>query len=421
MRRLIWFELKKMLLRRVAMAMNVGVVVLLAGVMALNVMQTKTESATGEILSGTDAIAYAREERLVHAGAITSERAASDIAAYRETVFAELDPGEVTQMTGAVVYSLMRETFGPEETAALYNPYWTTLLGPWRVPGQEPVQTAALVTPEMAADWYGAVAEMTQSDLDEGQGGMWRYTDAERGYWTQMRSAVPVPIEFGYVGGWANIIDCVAFLSFAILAVCVTLAPVFSLEYQSGADAVVLSTRYGRTKLIAAKLLASFGWATLYFAVCAAIVVGVSLVWYGADGFGLSIQNISLSSPYPLSAGQAALIAVGLMYAACIGISCLTLALSARTRSTLSVFVADAVLILLTGLIPSAGVGAVERVLAVFPTVFSNFNMLFAQLESYPVGPLVIDLLGMVAFVCSAVALIATPLSIVSFRRHQVS
>lgn len=421
MRSLMWFELKKMLSRRVAIAMNVGVIVLLAGVMALNVVQTKTENAAGEVLSGTEAIAYVKAEREAHAGPIASEQAAADIAAYQEAVFSEVDPDAVLQMTGSAVYSLMLETYGQEGTAELYDPYWTTLLNPWRAPGQEPAQTAALVTPVMSADWYGAVAQMTQDALDEGQGGMWEYSDAERSYWTEVQASIDEPIEYGYVGGWGNIIDCIAFLSFAILAVCVTLAPVFSFEYQSGADAVVLSTRHGRGRLVAAKILASLIWATVYFAACAVVVVGVSLASYGADGFWLSVQNIALSSPYPLSAGQAALVSVGLMYAACVGFSCLTLALSSRTRSTLSVFVVDVALILLTGLVPSAGVGALERALALFPTCFSNFNMLFVALESYRLGPLVIDLVGMVAAVYVLLALVAAPVSIASFRRHQVS
>lgn len=419
MRSLMWFELKKMLSRRVAIAMNVGVLVLLVGVMALNVAQTKTENAAGNTLSGTDAIAYAKAEREAHAGPITSEKAAADIATYQDKVFSQIDPDAVLQMTGSAVYSLMLETYGQEETAELYDPYWTTLLNPWRASGQEPAQTAALVTSEMAEDWYGAVARMTQEALNEGQGGMWEYSDAERAYWTGMQASISEPIEYGYVGGWKNVIDCVAFLSFAILAVCVTLAPVFSFEYQSGADAVVLSARHGRGRLIAAKVITSLLWATIYFAACGAIVIGVSLAFYGADGFWLSIQNIALSSPYPLSAGQAALVAIGLMYAACIGFASLTLALSSRTRSALSVFVVDVILILLTGLVPSAGIGLIERVLAVFPTCFSNFNMLFAALESYRVGPFVIDLIGIVTCAYILLSLIAIPISIASFKQHQ--
>lgn len=421
MARLILFELKKMLTRRVALAANIGVAVFLVGIMALNVVQNKTANAHGQIVSGTEAIAVARAEAEKYAGPVSAERAAQDITAYQERLFARIDRDEAAQMTGSAVYDLMFQSFSDEEVYELYNPYWSWLLRPWRVSGEEPAQTAARVTPEMAADWYGAVAKLTQQALDDGQGGMWEYSEAERAYWTDLRAGMPTPVTYGYSGGWDNVVNCAAFLVFAILAVCVTLAPTFSFEYGSGADAVVLATRRGRSSLVVAKVVAAFAYATAYFALCAAVIVGVSLAFYGADGFGLSIQSMALSSPYPLTAGQAALACVGLMYAACLGFACLTLAVSSRTRSTLAVFLADVVLVLLTGLVPSAGVGVLERALALFPLNFSNFNVLFSALESYPLGPVVLDVISMVLLVYAALVLVATPVAAVSFRRHQVA
>lgn len=421
MARLILFEIKKILTRRTALAANVGVVVFLVAIMALNVAQAKTTDASGAILSGTDAIAQSRQEADAHAGAITPERAAADIAAYQERLFSRIDRDEVTQMTGSAVYDLMFQSFSDEEVYELYNPYWSWLLRPWRVSGEEPAQTAARVTPEMAADWYGAVSELTQYALDDGQAGMWEYSQAERAYWTEMRAGVSEPIEYGYVGGWENIISCAAFLVFSILAVCVTLAPTFSFEYQSGADAVVLATRRGRSTLVAAKVVAALAYATAYFLLCAVIIVGFSLVFYGADGFGLSMQSMALSSPYPLSAGQTALVLVGLMYVACLGFACLTLGVSSRARSTLAVFLTDVVLVLLTGLVPSGGIGLLERALALFPLNFANFSVPFSALDSYPLGPVVLDLIGMVVAVYALLALVMTPLAALSFRRHQVA
>lgn len=421
MARLILFELKKMLSRRVALAANIGVAVFLVGIMALNVVQNKTANAHGQIVSGTEAIAVARAEAEKYAGPVSAERAAQDIAAYQERLFARIDRDEAAQMTGSAVYDLMFQSFSDEEVYELYNPYWSWLLRPWRVSGEEPAQTAARVTPEMAADWYGAVAGLTQDALDDGQAGMWEYGQAERAYWTDKQADVAEPIEYGYVGGWENIISCAAFLVFAILAVCVTLASTFSFEYQSGADAVVLATRRGRSALVGAKVAAALVYATGYFALCAAVVVGFSLVFYGADGFWLSMQSMALSSPYPLTAGQAALVLVGLMYAACMGFACLTLALSSRTSSTLSVFLTDVVLVLLTGLMPSGGIGVLERVLALFPLNFANFSVPFSALESYPLGPVVLDLIGMVVAVYVLLSLVSTPLAALSFRRHQVA
>lgn len=415
------FELKKMLARRTALVANVGVVAFLVGIMVLNVVQTKAETPTGDILSGPAAISQTRERAEEHAGPISAQRAASDIAAFQDRVFEKLDREEVVHMTNSAVYDLMFQCFGSEEVYELYNPYWGLLLRPWRVTGEEPVQTAARVTPEMAMGWYDAASGLTQADLDDGQGGMWEYSRAEREYWSDMRASVLEPIEFGYAGGWQNIIDCAAFLVFPILAMCVTLAPVFSFEYQSGADAVVLATRCGRSTLIAAKIVASLVYVAAYFLLCSAVIAGFSLVFYGTDGFGASIQSIDLSSPYPITAGWAAFSVVGLMCASALGFACLTLALSSRTRSTLAVFLVDVVLVLITGLIPAGGVGILERMLAVFPLNFANFSVLFSALDSYPLGPFVFDLPSMIVLVYACSTALSIPTAISSFRRHQVA
>ena len=47
--------------------------------------------------------------------------------------------------------------------------------------------------------------------------------------------------------------------------------------------------------------------------------------------------------------------------------------------------------------------------------------MLFSALESYALGPEVIALIGMVTVVYLALALVATPVAVVSFRHHQVA
>ena len=85
------------------------------------------------------------------------------------------------------------------------------------------------------------------------------------------------PLSYGYAGGWENIMDCIAFAAFAMIAVCVGLAPMLAGEYRERTDSVLLASRYGRTKLIGAKLVASFVFATAVFAVCAVIICGVSL------------------------------------------------------------------------------------------------------------------------------------------------
>ena len=96
------------------------------------------------------------------------------------------------------------------------------------------------------------------------------------------------------------------------MAACVAAAPVFAGEYQDRTDALVLSTRHGKGRLVAAKLVAAFLLSTAIYALYAAVVVGVPLAFFGADGAGLPLQSIRLSIPYDVTMAQAVGICVGI-------------------------------------------------------------------------------------------------------------
>lgn len=364
---LIKFELKKMLTRRVAVAANAGAIVMLVAVMALNVMQARAEGNIGEILSGPEAIAHRREVAEARAGELTPERVAADIARYQEIAYERLNPEELADMSDAAAYEAVAEAYDEATRLELYDPYYITLLKPWAVRGLEPYQYAFRVTPEMALDFYGALAASLQDSLDEGMGGEWVYSPAERAFWTEKEAGVAEPIGYGWSGGWDNILDCTAFLVFAIFAACVTVTPLFASEYREGTDAVLLSSLNGRGRLVAAKLAAAALYATALFAAGAAIVCGVSLAFYGAGGADLTIQNYALASPYNLTMAQAAALYIGIFYLVMLGMLALTLALSASTPSTLAIIVTDVVVLFVTGLLPSAGVGVLRHILTLFP------------------------------------------------------
>lgn len=205
---LIKFELKKMLTRRVAVAANAGAIAMLVAVMALNVMQARAEGNAGEILSGPEAIAHRREVAEARAGELTPERVAADIAHYQEIAYERLNPEELADMSDAAAYEAVAEAYDEATRLELYDPYYITLLKPWAVRGLEPYQYAFRVTPEMALDFYGALAASLQDSLDEGMGGEWVYSPAERAFWTEKEAGVAEPIGYGWSGGWDNILDC---------------------------------------------------------------------------------------------------------------------------------------------------------------------------------------------------------------------
>lgn len=73
-----------------------------------------------------------------------------------------------------------------------------------------------------------------------------------------MADKIKVPLQYGYFEGGEIIMSSFGLLVFAILSICIAVAPVFCGEYQAGTDAVVLAGRFGKTKLITAKITASF-------------------------------------------------------------------------------------------------------------------------------------------------------------------
>ena len=418
---LLKYELKKIVMRKSARYTCLAVLVALCGIMALNVVQTKTTNNTGEVLSGFDAIHYRQDSAAAHEGTLTDERISQELESYYNVTFEKIDPEELAQMSGSAAYDTITRLYDEQTVQFIYDDYFSWLIRPWApYSGMEPTQVSAFIGAHPDTTLEEALASLAQRTLDANMQGAWTYSDSERAFWTAKQAEVTHPLSYGYAGGWSNIIDCIAFVSFAILAVCVALAPVFAGEYADRTDSVLLSSRYGRTRLLTAKILASLLFAAGYFALCALIICGVSLAAYGASGADLPIQVLAMGSPYDITVSQAALISVGLAFLMTMGFAGLTLLLSSRLRSMLAVFVIDAALVLVTGMIPTGGIGILQHILYLFPTSLSA-PALFWSYMSYPVGGFATDVIGAIAMLYLSLVIVCVPLAAVSFRRHQVA
>lgn len=417
---LVRFELKKLLVRRTSLIACAGILVMLCGIMTLNIVQTKTASDTGEVLNGTAAIAYQKEKAASHEGVLSVERVQDEVAAYKELAFSKVDPADVSGLSDEAAYALMKQTYDEDEFRAIYDTYYAYLFSPWKAGALEPYQVAAQLDDGAADGFYGAIADKLQRTLDDGMGGTWAYSDAERAYWTEKQAAVGEPFAYGYAGGWGDVLACIGFFAFAMVAVCVALTPVFAGEYQDRTDAVLLAARYGRSKLIAAKIVAAFGFATAYFALAALIIMGAALAFFGAEGGDLPVQVLSLGIPYDLTMAEATWVAVGIAYLITLGFAALTLLLSSKLRSQLAIFVTCAALIFLTGMVPSGGNAMLLHALYLFPLNALVDQVLFNSLVSYQAGPFVVDLVGLLVGVYALVLLVCVPLAARAFRSHQV-
>ena len=247
-----------------------------------------------------------------------------------------------------------------------------------------------------------------------------KLSDEQKEYWDSMAGKVDTPLQYGYYEGWEVIISSFELLMFALLAVCIVVAPVFSGEYQAGTDAVILSAKYGKTKLTTAKIAASLLFGTAAFILHIVVACGLPLAAFGADGWNLPLQIANTTIPYPLTFLQAVLINIGIIYLVLLAMVGLTLLLSAQLKSPyLVLIILVPILFIPMFLTPNGTTGAYNLILFLLP--YRSTMPEFGRYISYQFGGLVWDALTVRTILYAFLTVIMLPLARLGFKKHQVA
>lgn len=266
-------------------------------------------------------------------------------------------------------------------------------------------------------DFYQARQEKIESLLNTPSRDM---SGEQKSYWRDMNSKVDEPFAYGYYEGWEIILTSFELLMFALLAVCIVIAPVFSGEYQTGTDAVILSAKYGKTRLATAKLTASCLFGFLSFTLHVAVAFLLPLAAFGFEGWNLPLQIVNTAIPYPFTFLQAVLISLGVVYLVLFAMIGLTLLLSARMKSPfLVLIVLVPVLFLPLFLSPNGSTGAYNLTLFLLP--YRSVIPEPGKYISFQFGSLVLDTFCTRAILYTLLTVILLPLAKRSFQKHQVS
>lgn len=106
------------------------------------------------------------------------------------------------------------------------------------------------------------------------------------------------PLVFSFDYTWQTAFN-ILFNSNVVFAIflLIVLAPVFSEEYSSGAANVILSTRYGKSKVIQAKFTAAFLIAAISVVIfCVVILLACGAYFAGFEGWNADIQTQFMSN-----------------------------------------------------------------------------------------------------------------------------
>lgn len=265
--------------------------------------------------------------------------------------------------------------------------------------------------------FYQRMEEKIQAVLDSPSRALSR---EQKEYWGSMADKADTPLQYGYYGGWEIIINSFELLMFALLAVCIVVAPVFSGEYQSGTDAVILSAKYGKTKFTTAKITASFLFGTATFILHILVAFVLPLAAFGIDGYDLPVQIANTAIPYPFTFLQAVLINIGIIYLVLLAMIGLTLMLSAKMKSPYFVLIILVpVLFIPMFLTPNGTTGAYNLTLFLLPYRASMPEL--GKYISYQFGGQVLDALTMRAVLYGLLAVIMPPLASLGFKKHQAA
>ena len=159
---------------------------------------------------------------------------------------------------------------------------------------------------------------------------------------------VPKPYAYGNMAGYEWYLQMLSptciILAFAIAII---LAPMFAGEYSSHMDALALSCRYGKNKLIWAKVITGISFAafsTLFFAALSLLEVQVI---YGLDGWDLPVQASILGFflILPINFLGLAAVATGCCLAAACMVAMVVMFCSAKMKTPFGVIIVSFIFI----------------------------------------------------------------------------
>ena len=331
MKTLFALELKKLTKKRMNIIV-ITVCLILAGILFyLPVSQFIVLDTDGKQTSGMEAIAMDKEFSNSNAGKLTNEKIKADIAKY-QALFDDPENVSKDATQKSLNDSAYFKYFFP------YSDYWKLINGNYAAPYAYDSSFSAITNMDLENnfDFYATRDEKVETLLNQ-EYDDWNFSDSEKTFWLNRVSSVSTPYEYSYHTGWETLLSCLELFVIGIIGICICVAGTFSGEYQSGADSIILSSRYGKSKLVTAKILAAFVYSFLAFTLLILAGCGILLLSFGIDGWNLPVQVLNTIAPYNLSLLGATLLAIATLYLVMIGMVAITLLLSAKMKSSVPV------------------------------------------------------------------------------------
>lgn len=234
------------------------------------------------------------------------------------------------------------------------------------------------------------------------------YTEAEKAYWIAKAGRTNVPFRWGS----KRVMNQVGELTFAgfylwfVVVICVS--SVFSSEYESGAAYLLLTTKYGKDRLVRSKIGVAALFTVGYLTGGALLAVVPVALLLGLPGADLPVQLWNPVIPYNMTIGQTCLGMFGLLLLIGSAIALALMCCSAGLRSSLATLVIGVAFIIAPAFFPmSKKSGLWNHINYLFPVRAFNLEDVMGSYVTYAAGNVVISYTAMVVIVYAVVSAVA--------------
>lgn len=240
----------------------------------------------------------------------------------------------------------------------------------------------------------------------------------------KMYEQVQIPFYYDYYDGWEKMSSSfsilVALVVSAIIVIC--LSPVFSEEYSQKTDAIILTTKYGKNKVILAKIISSLIFTLSIYLVFGTLNFTLHAAIYGLDGSNANIQlhGWYYQSPYNFTFLELNFFSMGLSLIGLLFIAIISLFISSTVKSPFITVILSAAVLYIPKIDVSEISYTANIVLDLFP-----INMMIA-VEHFELG-VFYNLFGipllqpiMMIFIAAIISVLLISFTYKSFKNHQV-
>ena len=324
--RILFLELKRVMkskLTWILLALALLLSLLLAWLPTTYCYSNYTDEDGNEVnLTGLASIAHEKERQADAAGIVTPQRVREAVETYQ----ACLSSYGVTES-----YDLPEGVY--EREILPIAPLLHGVKEAFADPDTGMAPAIMEIDPEQIDDYYSVCEARITSLMAVEQPD----SPGAQGKAIKMYRNVEKPFEV-YPGMNSTVLDYQNIMGFLVLLFCVVIAaPVFSADYQSGADDILRCTRYGRVSLGMAKLFAALLISTAAFVICVAVHILAADSLFGWECTRTSVQmmySIVTLADMDIGGLQFLFAASGLL--SVLASVSFTLFLSARCRTTVS-------------------------------------------------------------------------------------